>query len=316
MTETFGSNELRQTLCSRLNTTIPAVAAPMFLVSGPELVTSVCRAGMVAAFPSLNARSSDELSNWLNDIAGNLSGARDAAAVAVNLVTHPSNPRFEGDLAVCAEHKVPLIITALGSPEPAIAPVHAYGGLVFADVNTPALALKAAQRGADGLILVCTGAGGHTGAVSPFAFVNEVRQFFDGPIVVAGGIGNGAGIKAVQSMGADLAYLGTRFLAADESRAVNDYKNMVVDSGFSDILCTAAITGGPANKLRPSFLRAGIDPDTLPTKGKFDLSNLDTGEVKRWRDLWSAGHGVGAVPKREPAEDIVAALKAGFKILT
>ncbi|WP_239113274.1 NAD(P)H-dependent flavin oxidoreductase [Shimia biformata] len=284
----------------------------MFLVSGPELVTSVCRAGMVAAFPSLNAVNSDELSGWLGDIAAGLAGADDAAAVAVNLVTHPSNHRFEDDLAVCIKHKVPLIITALGSPEPVVAPVHAYGGLVFADVNTPALALKAAQRGADGLVLVCTGAGGHTGAVSPFAFVSEVRQFFDGPIVVAGGIGSGAGIRAVRSMGADLAYLGTRFLAAHESRAVDDYKNMVVDSGFSDILCTAAITGAPANKLRPSFVRVGIDPDALPTKGKFDLSNLDTGEVKRWRDLWSAGHGVGAVPERESAEDIVTALKTGF----
>ncbi|MCB1405917.1 MAG: nitronate monooxygenase [Rhodobacteraceae bacterium] len=310
MADRFGSAALRDTLLERLNTALPAVVAPMFLVSGPDLVAAASASGTVAAFPSLNARSTEELDAWLTRLSAGHAANR--AGFAVNLVTHRSNPRFAADLAACARARVPLIITALGSPAPAIATVQGYGGLVFADVNTPALALKAARTGVDGLILVCCGAGGHTGTLSPFAFVDEVRRFFDGPVVVAGGISTGGAIRAVRNLGADLAYLGTRFLAADESLAVADFKDMVVASDFSDILATDAITGALANKLRPSLIRAGVDPDSLVSGRKFDLSKLDQ-DTKKWRDLWSAGHGVGAVTAREPVAGIVAGLRAQYQ---
>lgn len=310
MSDRFGRAELRTNLLSRLNASLPAVVAPMFLVSGPALVAAACASGMVAAFPSLNARTTEDFRDWLGQLKAQQTPS--SAAFAVNLVTHRSNPRFAADLQACVEARVPLIITALGSPTPAIEAVHAYGGLVFADVNTPALARKAAAAGADGLILVCCGAGGHTGTLSPFAFVDEVRQFFDGLIVVAGGISTGGAIRAVQALGADLAYLGTRFLAATESQAVDDFKDMVVASDFSDIMATDAITGALANKLRPSLIRAGVDPDTLVSGRKFDLTQLDK-NTRQWRDLWSAGHGVGAIQRSEPASDIIADLKEGYQ---
>jgi len=310
MSDRFGRAELRTNLLSRLNASLPAVVAPMFLVSGPALVAAACASGMVAAFPSLNARTTEDFRDCLGQLKAQQTPS--SAAFAVNLVTHRSNPRFAADLQACVEARVPLIITALGSPTPAIEAVHAYGGLVFADVNTPALARKAAAAGADGLILVCCGAGGHTGTLSPFAFVDEVRQFFDGLIVVAGGISTGGAIRAVQALGADLAYLGTRFLAATESQAVDDFKDMVVASDFSDIMATDAITGALANKLRPSLIRAGVDPDTLVSGRKFDLTQLDK-NTRQWRDLWSAGHGVGAIQRSEPASDIIADLKEGYQ---
>ncbi|WP_417600211.1 NAD(P)H-dependent flavin oxidoreductase [Pararhodobacter oceanensis] len=311
MSPRFGSKDLRAELVTRLGAALPAIAAPMFIVSGVELVSAVCAQGMVGAFPSLNARDPEELRGWLAQLNAKAQEPG-RAAYGVNLVTHRSNARFAADLEVCAEARVPLIITALGGPKPAIDAVHGWGGLVFADVNSPKFARKAAEAGVDGLILVCNGAGGHTGLVSPFAFVDEVRSFFDGPIVVAGGISSGGAIRATQLIGADLAYLGTRFLAADESNAVEDYKAMVVDSSYDDIIATDAITGALANKLRPSLLRAGIDPDTLQGGGGFDLSALE-GKAKRWRDLWSAGHGVGASQHRQSAADIVAELKAGYQ---
>lgn len=282
----------------------------MFIVSGIELVSTACGAGMIGAFPSLNARDAEELRHWLSELDARADDPG-RAAYAVNIVTHRTNERLQPDLDACAEARVPLIITALGSPKPAIAAAHQWGGLVFADVNSPALAYKAAEAGADGLILVCNGAGGHTGLVSPFAFVDEVRRFFDGPLVVAGGISTGGAIRATQVMGADLAYLGTRFLAADESRAVDDYKDMVIESSYRDIIATDAITGALANKLRPSLVRAGIDPDTLRSGTDFDLGALES-KTKRWRDLWSAGHGVGATVKRQPAAEIIAELRAGY----
>lgn len=310
MTERFGSSDLRATLLDRLGATIPAMAAPMFLVSGVALVSAVCDGGMVGAFPSLNARSTDELRDWLAQLNAR-AGAPGRAAYAVNLVTHRTNPRFSADLEACAEARVPLIITALGSPAPALEAAHGWGALVFADVNSPKLARKAVEAGADGLILVCNGAGGHTGLVSPFAFVDEVRRFFDGPLVVAGGISSGGAIRAVRQIGGDLASLGTRFLAADESLAVDDFKEMVVASSYDDIIATDAITGALANKLRPSLLRAGIDPDTLVSGRPFDLTKIE-GNAKRWRDLWSAGHGVGASSRRQPAADIIRELKASY----
>jgi len=310
MSTRYGNAEIRKSLLDRLNTGLPAIVAPMFLVSGPDMVSAACSSGMVAAFPSLNARSTGELRAWMRRLQDEQTAT--SATFAVNLVTHRSNPRFADDLAACVEARAPLIITALGSPAPAVEAVQGYGGLVFADVNSPVLALKAAKAGADGLILVCNGAGGHTGLVSPFAFVDEVRRFFDGPVVVAGGISSGGAIRAVRAMGADLAYLGTRFLAANESLAVEDFKQMVVASDYGDIIATDAITGALANKLRPSLVQAGLDPDTLVSGRKFDLSKLDA-DTKKWRDLWSAGHGVGAVAAREPVAQIIASLNAQYR---
>lgn len=310
MSNHYGRAELRTDLLQRLNTEIPAVIAPMFLVSGVEMVAAACAGGMVAAFPSLNARTTEEFREWLSQLKDQQTSS--SAAFAVNLVTHRSNPRFAADLQACVDARVPLIITALGSPAPAVDAVHAYGGLVFADVNTPALAKKAAAAGADGLILVCCGAGGHTGALSPFAFVDEVREFFDGPVVVAGGISTGKAIRAVYNLDADLGYMGTRFLAATESMAVDDYKEMVIASDFSDIFATDAITGAMANKLRPSLVRAGVDPDTLESGRAFDLSKLEN-DTRKWRDLWSAGHGVGNVHKLESVQEIISVLKKEYR---
>ncbi|WP_281982493.1 NAD(P)H-dependent flavin oxidoreductase [Thalassorhabdomicrobium marinisediminis] len=314
MTERFGTAALRDELPARLGYTLPAVVAPMFLVSSAAMVEAACKAGAVAAYPSLNARTSAGFNEVLDRLDRNLEGAN-GAGYAVNLVTHRSNPRFAEDLEICAAHRVPLIITALGSPAPAVDAVHAYGGLVFADVNSPRLARKAAAAGADGLILVCSGAGGHTGTMTPFAFVDEVRRFFDGPVIVAGGISSGAGIHGALALGADLAYMGTRFLAARESDAVAGFKQMVAECSFDDILCTDAITGALANKLRPSIVAAGIDPDSLQSGKAFDLSALE-GSVNTWKDLWSAGHGLGAVTGSEPVGEIIATLKDEFAAAT
>ncbi len=314
MTERFGDNALRDALPKRLGYSLPTVVAPMFLVSGPDMVGAACKSGVIAAYPSLNARTSAGFRDVLKTLDGELAG-KSAARYAVNLVTHRSNPRFADDVQVCVDHRVPLIISALGSPAPAVDAVHGYGGLVFADVNTPKLARKAAAAGADGLILVCCGAGGHTGTMTPFAFVDEVRRFFDGPLVVAGGISTGAGIHGVLAMGADLAYMGTRFLAARESDAVAGFKQMVVDSGYDDILCTDAITGALANKLRPSIVQAGIDPDSLQSGKKFDLSALE-GSVSKWKDLWSAGHGIDAVKRSETMSEIIEILTEEFATAT
>jgi nitronate monooxygenase len=212
---------------------------------------------------------------------------------------------------VCVRHRAPLVITALGGPRAVVEAVHRYGGAVFADVNTPEFARKAVASGVDGLVLVCSGAGGHTGPMAAPAFVSAVREFFDGVIVVGGGLCDGASILAVQAMGADLGYMGTRFIATQESQAVAAYKQMVVDSGFADIICTNAITGAWANKLRPSLVAAGLDPDNLQARGRFDLSNQET-DAKAWRDLWSAGHGVGQVRAIESATQVIDRLKREY----
>lgn len=314
MTQRFGDSALCADLPRRLGYSLPLVVAPMFLVSGPDMVGAACKSGTIAVYPSLNARTSADFRHVLETL-DQTCAEQNAASYAVNLVTHRSNPRFAEDLKVCVDHKVPMIVTALGSPAPAIEAVHGYGGLVFADVNTPKLARKAAAAGADGLILVCCGAGGHTGAMTPFAFVDEVRQFFDGPLVVAGGISTGAGIHGVLAMGADLAYMGTRFLAARESDAVAGFKRMVMASGYDDILCTDAITGALANKLRPSIVQAGIDPNTLTSGKKFDLSALE-GSVSKWKDLWSAGHGINSVTRSDPVTEIIAQLTSEFAAAT
>lgn len=295
---------------------LPVFAAPMFLVSGPELVIAACKAGIIGTFPTANCRTTREVDAWMSEIAAALGDARKAARGlvgpwAANLITHASNARLPDELALVARHRPPVVITALGSPKPAIETVHRYGGLVFADVVNLNLARKAAAAGADGLACICAGAGGHTGAFSPFAFVSAVREFFAGPIVIGGGIADGAGIAGAIAAGADYAYMGTRFLPTVESRATQAYKQMVADCGPDDLVVSAGITGTPASWLKPSLVAAGFDPDALPEKPE---RNYTTGEasIKRWRDLWSAGQSLHAVKRIEPVADVVDALERGF----
>lgn len=294
---------------------LPVIAAPMFLVSGTALVEAACRAGIIGAMPAANARSSTLLDEALTRLTTALADATEprVAPWAVNLIVHRSNPRLQSDLAVCVKHRAPIVITALGGPREIVDEVHRYGGVVFADVNTPEYAAKAAACGVDGLVLVCAGAGGHTGQIAAPAFVASVREFFDGMLVVAGAISDGAGVRAMQLLGADLVHMGTRFIATDESLAVPEYKQMIVDSRSRDIICTNAITGAWANKLRPSLVRAGLDPDHLPPRrGGFDLSRGEE-DVKAWKDLWSAGQGVGQIKAIEPVRTVVARLEAEYR---
>lgn len=295
---------------------LPAIVAPMFLVSGPRLVSATCKAGLIGSFPSANARTPEEFDGWLSEIEAELEGARklqaDApiAPYAVNLIMHPTNQRRAPDLEIIVAHRVPLVITSVGNPTPAIKAVHAYGGQVFCDVASVRHAQRAVQAGVDGLILLCAGAGGHTGWLSPFAFLPEVRKIFDGPIVLAGGIANGRAIRAAQMLGADAVYMGTRFLAATESLAHVDYKTTLVASNADDIVLTSAVSGMPGNFLRSSLERFGLDPASdSPTS--FSLPTKQ-GEAKRWRDIWSAGHAVGAVPAIQPVAEIVQQLAHEF----
>ncbi|MCH8501190.1 MAG: nitronate monooxygenase [Aliidiomarina sp.] len=281
---------------------LPLIAAPMFLVSGPELVIAACKAGIVGSFPAPNARTPEIFAQWLEQIKTGLEGTD--AVWAVNLVMHSSYPRRLEDLAMVAKAQPPLVITALGSPKDAIETVHGYGGLVFADVNNVEYARKAAAAGADGLVLVSSGAGGHTGQVSGFAFVDSVREFFDGPIVLAGSISTGRGIRAAEVLGADLAYMGTKFIAAEESMALPDYKKMIVEAGPADIVCSAGITGVPANWLRQSLIGAGYNPDNMAAVDKPDFNNPHQ-DKKAWKHVWSAGQGVGTIHQVEPMADIV-----------
>ena len=293
------------------NLRLPVVVAPMFLVSGPEMVVAACRSGVVGAFPTPNCRTAAELDAWMTRIAAQV-GPGDAPWAA-NLVTHRSNARLPDDLALVTKHQPPLVITALGSPAPAVDIVHAYGGIVLADVVTEGLARKAAAAGADGLVCVSAGAGGHTGALSPFAFIAALRRWFDGPICVGGGIADGAGVAGAVAAGADLVYMGTRFLAAAESMAVPAYKDMVVASGLDDLVVSAAITGTPASWLRPSLAAAGYDPDALGGPATRDYGG-DT--AKQWRDLWAAGQGIGAVTSVESVATIVDCLAREFNAAT
>ncbi|MBL8649944.1 NAD(P)H-dependent flavin oxidoreductase [Sphingopyxis granuli] len=292
---------------------LPAIAAPMFLVSGPELVVASARSGIVGAMPAANARTGDDLDRWCRTIRETLAGDC-PGSWSINLVANRRNPRVEHDLGVIRRHEVPLVVTALGSPAAVIEAVHSYGGLVFADVISIEQARKAATWGVDGLVLICAGAGGHTGQLSPFAFVPEVRSFWDGYIVAGGGIATGAGIRGALALGADLAYLGTRFIAAAESMASDNYRAMLVEAGGADIICTDAFTGIPNNMLRPSIVRAGIDPDNIPPACRSTLNFEDPHSgAKAWRDIWSAGHGVGAITAVEPVEAIVASLEREFR---
>ena len=295
---------------------LPLIAAPMFLVSSIELIAVACENGVIGSIPSVNARTPEILEEWLEALTQRLArprpDGRRPAPWSLNLVVHSTNKRLPEDLALCVKYRAPVVITALGSPKAVVKDVHGYGGLVFADVNTPEYAYKAAQANVDGLVLVCSGAGGHTGQMAASAFVAAVREFWDGIIIVAGAITDGQALRGAQVMGADLAYMGTRFIASRESNAPERYKEMVVDCSFKDILCTNAITGAWANKLRPSLVAVGIDPDQLKPRDKFDLDYAKD-QPKAWKDIWSAGHGVGQIKAIDGAATIIERIKAEYR---
>lgn len=303
------------------NTVLPLIAAPMFLVSGPDLVLASCQAGVIGSFPAPNARTIEILDEWLARITTSLAASphppvaasppRPIAPWAINLVVHRTYQRQQAELELVLKYQPPLVITALGSPRAVVDAIHSYGGLVFADVNSVTYARKAAEAGVDGLILVCAGAGGHTGQVSPFAFIEAVRRFWDGYVVLAGAISRGRAIRAVQTLGADLAYMGTRFIATQESLASHDYRQMLVEANVEDIVLSAAITGIPANFLKPSLRRAGYDPEQMAHGATVNFDNPH-GEAKAWRDIWSAGQGVGSVQQVQTVAELVAELQAEY----
>lgn len=289
---------LPETLAKRLR--LPAIAAPMFLVSGPDLVVETCRSGVLGTFPALNQRTSEGFRDWLHEIRDRLGDAPAAAPFGVNLIVHRTNPRLAADLEIVVAEKVPVIITSLGVVRDVVDAVHSYGGLVFHDVINRRHAEKAAEAGVDGVIAVSAGAGGHAGTTSPFALISEIASFFTGTIILSGVIGNGAQIAAARMMGADLAYLGTRFIATREAMAPQGFKQMIVDSRAADIVYTPNISGVNANFLRPSIAAAGLDPDNIPSHGALDMQN----EARAWRDFWSAGQGVGTIDDIPSAADL------------
>lgn len=297
---------------------LPVVCAPMFLVSGPELVVAACRSGIVGSFPAPNARTLDVLEEWLDRITSELAMlcekqvAGSTQVWAQNLVMHSTYDRLDAELALVEKYQPPIVITALGSPKRAIEVVHSYGGLVIADVNSVEFARKAAAMGVDGLALVAAGAGGHTGQMAGFAFVPAVREFFNGILILAGAIGDGRAVRAAEILGAELSYMGTRFIATEESIAFPAYKQMVVDSRFEDLLLSSSFTGAHAYYLKPSIVAAGLDPASLPAKGKMDLSDNQT-KVKAWKDVWSAGQGIGTIHQIEPIANIVDQLEQEYR---
>ncbi|CAB3881391.1 hypothetical protein LMG26684_03601 [Achromobacter mucicolens] len=298
---------------------LPVIGAPMFLVSGPQLVVAQCAAGIIGTFPSLNARPQEQLHAWITRIEDGLAARRLAAPsekvapYGVNLIVHPSNPRWQGDLAICAERRVPLLITSLHAPEAVVKVAHAYGGLVFHDVTTVRHAKRALDAGADGLILVAAGAGGHAGQINPIALVNEIRAFYDGPLALSGCISHGKDILAAQVLGCDFAYMGTRFIATQESLAGDAYREMVMAAQAADVTYTPYFSGVPANYLSESILAAGLDPVVLASNGVAPPANMDkSSRPKAWKDVWSAGQGVGAVQEVLAVAELVAQLEGEY----
>jgi nitronate monooxygenase len=290
---------------------LPAIAAPMFLVSGPETVIAACKAGVIGSFPGPNARTSDELRQWLTQITSSV-GADDAPW-AFNMITHSSYGRFDDEIALVEEFQPDLVITALGGPHRVTEKVHNYGGLVFADVISPKLARKALDKGADGLVLVCSGAGGHTGEYAMLPFIDEVRSFFDGPLIVGGGIGSGRAIRAVENLGVDFAYLGTRFLATQETMISQEYREMVWQSSMEDLIASRAITGALGNWMRASVESAGLTLENMQETAKIDFSGDMHAAPRGWKHVWSAGQGVGGVTKPETIAEVVATLSAEYE---
>ncbi|BBP81004.1 MULTISPECIES: NAD(P)H-dependent flavin oxidoreductase [unclassified Pseudomonas] len=296
---------------------MPVVAAPMFLVSGPELVLACSNAGIVGSFPALNQRDSAGFRAWLDEIEAGLQA--DAAPFAVNLIVHHSNPRLQADLAICVEKKVPIVITSLGAVKEVVDAVHSYGGLVFHDVTTRRHAEKAAQAGVDGLIAVAAGAGGHAGTWSPFALVAEIRQFFDKTLLLAGCLNHGHEIFAAQMLGADLAYLGTRFIATRQSNADSPYKQMILDARAADIVHTPAVSGVPASFMRQSLEAAGYDLKRLTDKADINYGEKlkpISDEAKAWKTVWSAGQGVGDIDDLPTVEELITRLDHEYRAAT
>lgn len=299
------------------NLALPVVASPMFIASGPALVKAQCKAGIVGSFPALNARPEEMLDQWLTDIQQDLQAHKAAhpdaiiGPIAVNQIVHHSNVRLAHDVEVCVKHQIPIIISSLRAPPPEMLDaVHSYGGIVLHDVINIRHAKKALEAGVDGLILVAAGAGGHAGMLSPFALVGEVRKFFDGPIVLSGSIAEGGAILAAQAMGADLAYIGSRFLATPEANVTEEYRQAIVNSAANDVIYTNLFSGVHGNYLRSSIERAGLDPDNLP---QADKSKMDFGAAKAWRDIWGAGQGVGLMDEVLPAAEVVQRLTEQYR---
>ncbi|BAV63882.1 NAD(P)H-dependent flavin oxidoreductase [Sphingobium cloacae] len=290
---------------------LPLIGSPMFLVSRPSLVIAQCRAGIVGSFPSLNARPSGTFESWLQQIEEAL--AEKDAPFAVNLIVHRTNARLEEDLALCVKYKVPIVITSLGAREDVNRAIHSYGGIVLHDVINDMFARKAVEKGADGLIAVAAGAGGHAGTLSPFALVEEIRAWFDGPLVLSGAIATGRSIAAARMMGADLAYMGSPFIATEEADAAPAYKQMIVDSSANDILYSDVFSGVLGNYLKPSIVAAGMDPDNLPNAAAMDFASAAGDGAKAWRDIWGAGQGIGAIRKVQPAGAFIDQLKAEYR---
>jgi nitronate monooxygenase len=291
---------------------IPVIASPMFIISQPELVLAQCRAGVVGSFPSLNARPSGVFEQWLQRLTTELT--EKDAPFAVNLIVHRTNDRLEEDVALCVKYKVPVVITSLGARPDINAAIHSYGGIVFHDVINNMFAKKAVEKGADGLIAVAAGAGGHAGTLSPFALVQEIREWFDGPLALSGAIANGAAVAAARALGADFGYIGSAFIATEEAVAMPAYKQMIVDSVGEDIVYSNLFTGVHGNYLKPSIVAAGLDPDALETSDptKMNFGDLAAGK-KAWRDIWGCGQGIGAVHEVMPAATLIARLGEEYR---
>ncbi len=296
---------------------LPVVGAPLFIVSGPELVIAQCKAGIVGSFPALNARPQSMLGEWLTRIKEELAEYdrenpdSPSAPYAVNQICHASNDRLMDDMQTCVDHEVPIIITSLRPPLEIVQAAHSYGGVVFHDVINVKHAKKAAEQGVDGLILVCAGAGGHAGSLSPFSLVREVKEWFDGTVLLSGSIGDGHSIAGALAMGADLAYLGTRFIATEEANADKGYKDMLIESAADDIVYSSLFTGVNGNYLKPSIAKAGLDPDNLPgaDKSKMNFGSGGNMKTKAWKDIWGSGQGIGGITDAPSVDSLVKSLK-------
>jgi len=301
------------------NLPLPIIGAPLFIISTPKLVIAQCIAGVVGAMPSLNARPAELLDDWLAEITETLAAhnkahpEKPAAPYAINQIVHKSNDRLDADMALCAKYKVPLIISSLGARTDVNDAVHAWGGVVMHDIINNFFAKKAIEKGADGLIAVAAGAGGHAGVKSPFALIQEIREWFDGPLALSGSIANGGAVAAALAMGADFAYIGSAFIATDEARAVDGYKQMIVESSSDDIVYSNLFTGVHGNYLKGSVRAAGMDPDALPESDPSKM-NFGGAATKAWKDIWGCGQGIGAVKKVVPTAELIARIAAEYKL--
>jgi len=298
-------------------TVLPVIVSPMFIISKPKMVIESCKSGVIGTFPLLNARTEEQLIEWMEEISGELQRLKSEdsnikiAPWGVNLIVHSSNHRYEGDLELIKKYEPPIVITSLGKPVKEVEIVHGYGGKVFSDVISTKHAKKAAEAGVDGLVLVCNGAGGHGGTLNPFAFISEVRQFWDGLIILAGCLSNGRDVLAAKAIGADFAYMGTRFIATDEAAADDEYKSMILEASAHDIVYTDKVSGVNANFLLPSIRKAGLDVTTMDKKVEVDVVHTQD-DAKAWKNIWSAGQGVGAITEIKPIAEVVRELKEEY----